>query len=455
MTDVMTTPQAPRAGEQPEHSRPALFEKYASLPTPIRWMVAAAGGILLLSLVQVASGDGADALTAAGTSSAMLRFAVPILLAGLGGLFSERAGVVNIGLEGMMILGTWFGAWGAINFDSAWAGLLFAAVGGAMGGLLHAVATVTFGIDHIISGVAINLLAPGVTSFLSDQVFSRWDGGSVTQSPRATGLPKLNVPYVSGAKLPDSLGCPSFLPGSDNPTCSVLGGIADWEWFFVSDLASFAEGFLTQISVYTILAFAFVPLCAWSLWRTRLGLRIRISGERPEAGESLGVNIYYYKYVAVITSGAFAGLAGGFIAMELAGGYREGQTLGRGFIGLAALIFGNWRPGGVMVGSLVFGYPFVLALRDGTGESTRALLLVIAILLAAVLVASIRNGKRNDAIIAGVVASAMLLWWILSDTAPSWLPNAMPYAAVLLVLLFMSQRLRMPAANGQIYRKGG
>lgn len=445
MTSVMPNPVAPRSPEDEIKAAGGVLGWYAGLPTPIRWMVGASVGILLLSVVQLVSGDGANALTAAGTSGAMLRFAVPILLAGLGGLWSERAGVVNIGLEGMMILGTWFGAWGAVNFDSPWAGLFFGAVGGAIGGLLHAVATVSFGVDHIISGVAINILAPGLTRFLADQIFSDWDGGSISQSPRATGLPKINVPYLAGGKL----------PGSDDRTYNLLGEIADTDLFFVSDVAGFAQGLLTQVSLFTVLALVFVPLSAWSLWKTRLGIRIRICGERPEAGETLGVNIYYHKYVAVITSGAFAGLAGGFIALELAGGYREGQTLGRGFIGLAALIFGNWRPGGVLFGALLFGYPFVLPLRDGTGESTHALLLVIAILLVVVLVISLKKDRRVDAAIAGVIAALMVLWWALTDTAPSWLPNTMPYATVLLVLVFMSQRLRMPAADGQIYRKGG
>ncbi len=445
MTSVMPNPIAPMTPEDEIKAAGGVLGWYAGLATPIRWMVGASIGILLLSLVQLVSGDGAEALTSAGTSGAMLRFAVPILLAGLGGLWSERAGVVNIGLEGMMILGTWFGAWGAVNFDSAWAGLFFAAVGGAIGGLLHAVATVSFGVDHIISGVAINILAPGLTRFLADQIFGRWDGGSISQSPRATGLPKINVPFLAGGKL----------PGSDERTFDLLGEIADTGVFFVSDVAAISQGLLSQLSLYTVLALLFVPLSAWSLWKTRLGIRIRICGERPEAGESLGVNIYYHKYVAVITSGAFAGLAGGFIAMELTGGYREGQTLGRGFIGLAALIFGNWRPGGVLFGALLFGYPFVLPLRDGTGESTHALLLVITILLVVILVVSVRNDRRVDAIIAGVVASATFIWWLLTDTAPSWLPNAMPYATVVLVLVFMSQRLRMPAADGQIYRKGG
>ncbi|MEP6298385.1 MAG: ABC transporter permease, partial [Ilumatobacter sp.] len=132
MTDVLTTP---RPADTPDDDA-GLFAKYLALPGAIRWMTAAAIGMLLLSIVQEISGEGSSVLTEPGTSGAMLRFAVPILLAGLGGLFSERAGVVNIGLEGMMILGTWFGAWGTVNFDSPWAGLVCAAVGGALGGLI-------------------------------------------------------------------------------------------------------------------------------------------------------------------------------------------------------------------------------------------------------------------------------------------------------------------------------
>ncbi|MFK8023287.1 MAG: ABC transporter permease [Ilumatobacter sp.] len=460
MTDLMTSPRPGGDLQAAAERKSGLFARYAALPTAIRWMTAAAMGILLLTIVQTING-GTDVLTAPGTSGAMLRFAVPILLAGLGGLFSERAGIVNIGLEGMMIMGTWFAAWGMINFDSPWAGLIWGAIGGGLGGLLHAIATVSFGVDHIISGVAINLLAPGLTRFLSDQMTIKstealdegrtpsfpfaWEGGSITQSPRVLGLPKVNIPYLVGGRL----------PGSEDRTYNLLGEIDDADIFFVSDFAGFLEGLFTQLSLFTILAIALVPIAGFVLWKTRLGLRIRICGERPEAGETLGVNIYLYKYIGVITSGALAGMAGGYLAMELAGLYREGQTLGRGFIGLAALIFGNWRPGGVLFGSLLFGYPFVLALRDRTGEGTLSLLLVVAIVLVAVLVVSVRREKKADAIIAGVLAVGAFIWWLAADTAPVWLPNAMPYATVLLVLVFMSQRLRMPAANGQIYRKGG
>lgn len=443
MTDVDTTrtpsPRSSIPGDTSTSGAPTLLERYSSLPGAVRWMALAAVGVLLLSAVQAIGDNDTGVLTDAGTAGAMLRFAVPILLAGLGGLFSERAGVVNIGLEGMMILGTWFGAWGTVNFDSPWAGLVCAMVGGALGGLLHAIATVSFGVDHIISGVAINILAPGLARFMSDQVFSDWQGGSITQSPRAGGLPKINVPFLAG--------------GGD--TYNLLGEIGRRDVFFVSDLARVLEGFLTQLSVFTVLAFALVPISGWVLWRTRLGLRIRICGERPEAGESLGVDIYRYKYIGVVVSGAMAGLAGGFIVMELSNLFREGQTQGRGYIGLAALIFGNWRPAGLLLGSLLFGYPFVLALRDGSGLGTHALLLVITIALAVVVLWSIQRRHRTDAIIAGVLAGGAFAWWLFTDRAPNWLPNTMPYATVLLVLVFMSQRLRMPAADGQIYRRGG
>lgn len=458
MTDVMSPSLTPI--EEPGKS-PSLFDRYSALPGWARWATAAAIGMFVLAAVQTFGGDDTTVLTEPGTSGAMLRFSVPILLAALGGLFSERAGVVNIGLEGMMILGTWFGAWGTVNFGSPWAGVLCGLVGGALGGLLHAVATVSFGVDHIISGVAINILAPGLTRFMSDQMTIKttarldagdspqfpfkWQGGSITQSPRAGGLPKIDVPFLAGGKL----------PGSEERTYNLLGEIDDADIFFVSDVAGIFEGFLNQLSMFTVFAFLLVPFSGWLLWKTAIGLRIRICGERPEAGESLGVNIYFYKYIGVVMSGAMAGLAGAFIAMELSNVYREGQTTGRGFIGLAALIFGNWRPVGLMLGSLLFGYPFVLALRDNTGLGTHSLLLVIAIALLATLAWSIQRKNRSDGIIAAVLAAIMVNWWAFSDAAPDWLPNTMPYVTVLLVLVFMSQRLRMPAADGQIYRKGG
>jgi len=418
------------------------ISKLESISTPIRWMLLAASGMLALTLVSHFGKGDPSLLTSSGASGAMVRWSAPILLAGLGGLFAERAGIVNIGLEGMMVLGTWGAAWGGINYGPWW-GLAIGAGFGALGGLLHAIATVSFGVDHIISGVAINILAPGITRYLSDQIFSGYKGGSVSQSPGAGHLAKFNVPFLSGG---------DYVFGWRAP--DILGWIDRKNWFFASDVAAMIRGLFVQITWFTVIVYLLVPISGFVLWRTRFGLRVRISGERPGAGESLGVNIYFHKYMAVIISGAFAGLAGAFIVLELTGFYRQGQTTSRGFIGLAALIFGNWRPRGILMGALVFGYPFGVALRDLEGDATHNLLLVIALALVLVVIWAIRRGKRSDALLAGGLGTSTLIWYVLSSTAPKWLPNTMPYVMVLLTLIFLSQHLRMPAADGQIYRKG-
>ena len=412
------------------------------LPTWARWMIYAAIGVLVLTVVQ--GFDDTDRLTAATSSEAMLRWAVPVMLAGLGGLFSERAGIVNIGLEGMLILGTWFGAWGAINYGG-WAGLLIGMVGGALGGLVHAVATVTFGVDHIISGVAINVTAPGVTRFLSSEILVGYDGGSITQSPLTPGVGKFTFPFLAGGDL--------F--GWQSP--DILGWVTDKNWFFVSDVTGLSRGLVAQLSLATMIAFALVPVTAWLVWRTRFGLRLRICGEHPVGGETQGVNIYLYKYFGVVISGALAGLGGAFIASpELGFYYQEGQTNGRGYIGLAALIFGNWRPGGVMAGALLFGYPFGVGLRDRAegGAASHSLLLVTTIALIAVVVWALSRRRRIDASIAAGLGLGAALWYFLSTTVPNWWTFILPYVIVLVVLVFFSQRLRMPRADGLAYRKG-
>lgn len=416
------------------------MRRLTELPAWARWALYAAIGVFVLTVVQ--GFDDTDRLTSVSASQSMLRWGVPILLAGLGGLFSERAGVVNIGLEGMMILGTWFGAWGAVNYG-AWWGMLAGLVGGALGGLLHAVATVQFGVDHIISGVAINILAPGVTRFLSSEVFADYPGGSITQSPRVPGVDSFTFPVLAGGDI----------GGWSSP--DVLGWFGRKDWFFVSDLANLSRGLVTRVSWITIIAVALVPISTWVLWRTRFGLRLRICGERPEAGESQGINVYRYKYIGVTISGALAGLGGAFIASpELSGIYQEGQTTGRGFIGLAALIFGNWQPVGVLGGALLFGYPFGLGLRDLGGEASHSLLLVNAIALAAIALWALSRGKRTDAGLAGILCTLLAIWYFVSDRVPDWWVNILPFVIVLLVLVFFAQRLRMPAADGQRYRRG-
>src|SRR5204862_2132995 len=179
--------------------------------------------LVLLALSFTRAVTHANDLTSSGTFSATLRVSIPILLAALGGLYAERAGVVNIGLEGMMILGTWFGAWAGWHWGP-WTGVLVGVMGGAAGGLVHAVATVTFGIDHIISGVAINILAAGVTRFLSVIAFTNVPGAGITQSPQVKGaIADVNLPVLAGGR--------AF--GLHTP--DLFGWIERKHWFLVSD----------------------------------------------------------------------------------------------------------------------------------------------------------------------------------------------------------------------------
>jgi simple sugar transport system permease protein len=387
-----------------------------------------AGGLVALAAIRVITG--ANDITSSGTMGAALRLAVPIGMAGLGGLWSERSGVVNIGLEGMLILGTWGGAWAGWHWGP-WAGVLGGVLFGALGGLLHAVATVTFGVDHIVSGVAITILAGGLTRFLSALAYRNVPGAGVTQSPQVDPISTASIPGIS----------------------SPLLRLERHHWFILSDLAGVIRGLTVDVSLLAIVAVLLIPLTYWILWRTRLGLRIRSCGENPQAAESLGVNVYRMKYVAVTISGAMAGLGGAFLSEVAAGIYREGQTNGRGYIGLAAMIFGNWRPGGLAAGAGLFGYTDALNLRSG-GQSVHALLLLLVALLAAVAVWNAVRGRRVAAVI-GIVLAALLLWWFLAtDRVPDEFVGFAPHLTTLLVLSLAAQRLRMPAADGRPYRRG-
>jgi simple sugar transport system permease protein len=416
-TVVASAPAAPAA--------PSPRARRFSLPI---LLLAIAGGLVALAAVRTVTG--ANDLTSSGAMRAALQSAVPIGLAGLGGLWAERAGVVNIGLEGQLIFGTWFGAWAGFHWGP-WIGVLAAVAGGALGGLLHALATVTFGVDHIVSGVAITILAEGVARFLSQLAFKGLPGGGVTQSPTVPELPRWSVPGVN-----------------------ALEGVERRHWFLLSDLAGILRGSLTEVSALTIIAVLLVPLTFWVLWRTAFGLRLRSCGENPKAAESLGVNVYRYKYYGVVISGALAGLGGAFLSMVASSIYRQGQTGGRGFIGLAAMIFGNWRPGGLAGGALLFGYTDALQLRGGS-KSVHALLLFLSLMLLAF---GIWRLVRRQVVMGGaavVLAVLVGLWYATTDTIPAEFVQAAPHITTLVVLALASQRLRMPAADGQRYRRGG
>ncbi len=393
------------------------------------WIVLAA--LLVVSFVRVLSG--ADALTSASTLRAALLLAVPIGLAALGGLYSERAGVVNIGLDGMMILGTWGAGWA--GYQWGWtAAVLGGVLFGALGGLLHALTTVTFGVDHVVSGVAINILAAGIVRFLSELFYSdNPAGGGVTQSPPVSSdQPQFSLPVLSSG--PD-----------------LLGALEGQRWFLVSDLAGVAKGVTSSIGILTLVALLLIPLSYLILWRTAFGLRLRSCGENPAAADSLGVPVYRLKYIAVIISGGLAGLGGVFLVF-IADYYREGQVNGRGFIGLAALIFGNWRPGGLAAGAGLFGFADALQLRSRS--AVVALLLLVAILLVIVAVWQATRGKLVQAVLAGAFAVASFVGWLLIDELPPGVVSFTPHVTTLLVLSLASQRLRMPKADGLVYRRG-
>jgi general nucleoside transport system permease protein len=416
----------------PDHASPtvdpALRGRRRFVLTRSTLLFGAAGLVVLLSLVRVVTG--ADDITSSGTIAAALGLAVPIGMAGMGALWAERAGVVNIGLEGMLILGTW-GAGYAGWMYGPWAGVLAAVAFGAAGGLVHAVATVTFGVDHVVSGVAIILLGTGTAQYLSSVAYEGVPGGGATQSPPVENLPAFTVPGLSRA----------------------LGDLEARGWFLLSDAAGILRGLVTGVSALTLIAVALVALTWFVLWRTAFGLRLRACGERPEAAESLGVNVYTMKYVAVVVSGAFAGLGGAFLAIVAASAYREGQTGGRGFIGIAAMIFGNWRPGGTAAGAALFGYADALQLRRG-GESVHALLLLVGVVVLALGIWMLLRGSRRSGITGLVVAVAVLTWFAVTDLVPGELTGLTPYVATLLVLGLAAQRLRPPAADGVPYRKG-
>ena len=406
----------------------------ASGPPPRRklprlWILyAAVLAVLLLSVLELVTG--ANDLTSRGTISATLIATMPIMLAGLGGLWSERAGIVNIGLEGMMILGTYGAGYFGYHYG-AWAGVLGAILMGTIGGLIHAIATVIFGVDHIISGVAINIIALGAVQYLASLTFADLPGGGTTQSPKIPDVPALTI----------------------GPLSDALGDVEEKDIFFVSEIAAFLRALVTNMSSLVVISLLLLVVTWWVLWRSSFGLRLRACGESPSAAESLGVKVLRYKFAAVLISGGLAGLAGGFLAMVASSNYRDGQTGGRGYIGLAAMIFGNWRPGGLLAGSGLFGYTETLGLRAG-GESVRALLLAAAVLAVA---AAFLQARRGSVIVGSIMAGVGILLgvtYFLIDSVPGDFSSMTPYVVTLLVLAFASQRLRMPAADGQIYRKG-
>ena len=249
-----------------------------------------------------------------------LRNATPLIFAALGGMFSERSGVVNIGLEGLMLISAFAGAAGAFYSGSALVGLVTALGAGLLFALIHAVMCVTFEADQIISGTAINLLALGGTGFLMVVLF-----GSGGTTPRVASFEPVRIPGL--ADIP------------------VVGSA------------------LFEQSLLVYLMYLLVPLTFFVVFRTPFGLRLRASGEVPEAVETAGVSVTRMRYYGVALSGLLAALGGVYLSMSLLSAFTENMTTGRGFIALAALIFGRWNPIGAAAAALLFGFAQAVTFR--------------------------------------------------------------------------------------------
>ena len=403
-----------------------------------RLLVAIFGSLAIISSVRLWTDQ--DGLTSSGTVGTALRLTVPILLAGMAGLWAERCGVLNIGIEGMMIFGTWAGAWGAWQFGP-WVGLLFAVLGGMFGGLVHSIATVRFNIDQVISGVVINLFAFFGVRYLSELVYVGKPGGGISQSPpQKWALPRFDLPILSGGEI----------AGWKSP--DFLGWLELQRWFILGDLGGIGRGLTHNISWATVIAVVVVPVSTWVLWRTRFGLRLRSSGESPVAAESLGVNVIRLRYYGLLISGGLAGLAGGTLSIVASSYYRQGQTAGRGFIGLATMIFGNWRPSGIMTGAMLFGYAEGIKLV--ASDSITALFLFIASISGVFLIYAIIRRKRMQVLIALAAFFLSAIAYRTVDTVPESLTQSLPYGVTLIVLATANQRLRPPAMAGVPFRPG-
>jgi ABC-type uncharacterized transport system permease subunit len=424
-TDPDIVPPADEPDEEPAApaARVPRRDPMERLSLPLRWLTYGLVIAFILSLVKAITGD--EGIVADDTWSSALELTIPIALAGLGGLWSERAGIVNIGLEGMMALGTWFGAWGCIHYGP-WAGVIAGVAGGALGGLLHAVATITFGVDHIVSGVAINILGTGFVRFMNFEVF-----GSTNDSPQIPGnIPSIDVPGLAQASR----------------------WLADQHRFFISDIASVIHGLTADVSLLVVIGLAVFPATYWILWRTPLGLRLRSVGEDPVAAESLGIHVYRLKYLAVVVSGALAGLGGVALVDVFAERFHVGQTNGRGFIGLAAMIFGNWNPAGLLAGAGLFGLTDSMSLQQDT--TAHALLLFVGIVCVVLLVRALYLGRRRTAWATAGAGLLAVTWYFVAASVPTEIIAFLPHLTTLLVLVFAAQRLRPPAADGRPYRKG-
>ncbi|MET0614382.1 MAG: ABC transporter permease [Thermoleophilaceae bacterium] len=287
----------------------------------------------------------------------MLRFATPLIFAAMGGIMSERSGVINIGLEGMMLMGAFFGIYGSDLTGSWVGGLAIGAAAGALTGLLHAFVSISLRADQVVSGTGINILALGVTGYVFIYHY-----GTQGTPPGVSRVPDVTLPGVE--KIP-----------------------------FIGEA-------IGNANLLTWAALILVPILTLYLFRTRSGLRLRSVGEKPRAADTVGLPVIRTRYLAVVASGALAAIGGAYLSIALLGSFNENMTAGRGFIALAAVIFGGWRPWGALAGALLFGGSTALAQRlPAFSESTAVLFQALPYVLTLVVVAGVVARSRPPAAI--------------------------------------------------------
>ncbi|MFX0015180.1 MAG: hypothetical protein ACFFB2_10285 [Promethearchaeota archaeon] len=311
--------------------------------------------------------------------SMTLSIAAPIGFASLGGMFSEKSGVVNIGLEGMLLSGAFVAVWFTSMTGDPWIGVMGAILAGALMGLLHAIASIKYRADQVVVGVAINLVASAITTL---GLFVVW--GIRGTSPSVIGIRNIKIPILK-----------------DMP---IIGE-------FLHDLAGGNSGIDPLVVIFILLIF----VSAWIIQRTSFGLRIRAVGEHPRAADTLGINVYHIRYICVILSGIFAALGGAALTLGDSPIFRQNMSSGRGFVALAALIFGGWSPIGAALASLLFGFAYAF---------------------------------RFQLEAAGV-------GWIVIGLHLEKLTPTLPYLITIIAVAAIAKRMRPPAADGIPYLKEG
>jgi general nucleoside transport system permease protein len=278
-----------------------------------------------------------------------LEAGVLLLLPALGGVLSERSGVTNIAMEGMMLTGAFFAVVIDLSTRNPWIATLGAIVAGGLMALIHAVVSIRFHANQIISGFAINIFAGGLTAFLVDKLFN--ESGGTDHVAQGARLPYITVPVLSN------------IP--------------------------FVGPILFQQNIIVYAGLLLLVVINFMLFRTRLGLRLRAVGEHPQAADTAGINVYVLRYGAVIASGLLSGLAGAFLSIGILNVFNPGMTDGRGYIALAAMIFGKWSPVGAFVACLIFGLGEAIYANNSSIHISPQLLATLPYLLTLVVLAGL------------------------------------------------------------------